>query len=164
MCIFTQMSVTTSIYQFIVEGIDGKEINFANFKGKKIMVVNVASKCGYTPQYQQLEELHKEFSDQLVIVGFPANDFGAQEPGTNAEIKTFCTLNYSVSFLLAAKISISDHPIYQWLTRKELNGEIESAVQWNFQKYLLDEHGQLVAFYPSSVNPVDERILDWIAS
>ncbi len=154
----------TSIHQFVVERIDGEQINFADFKGKKIMVVNVASQCGYTHQYQQLQELYTEFQNQLMIIGFPANDFGRQEPGTNAEIQTFCTLNYGVTFPMAAKIAINEHPVYRWLTQKSLNGQLDSEVSWNFQKYLLDEDGQLVAFYPSSVSPVDERILDWIAT
>lgn len=158
------MSEMASIYQFKVEGIDGSEISFEDFKGKKIMVVNVASECGYTPQYQQLQELYLEFYNKIEIIGFPSNDFGSQEPGTNAEIKTFCTLNYGLSFLLAAKVKINEHPIYQWLTKKELNGKLESEVAWNFQKCLIDENGQLVNFYPSSINPIDEKIIDWILS
>lgn len=158
------MSEMTSIYQFRVEGIDGSEINFEDFKGKKILVVNVASKCGYTFQYQQLQELHAEFNDKIQIIGFPSNDFGAQEPGTNAEITTFCTLNYGVSFPLAAKVRIKESPIYQWLTSKVLNGIADSEVAWNFQKYLIDEKGHLVTNYPSSTSPIDEKILDWILS
>ena len=153
-----------SIYKFKVEGIDGSEISFEEFKGKKIMVVNVASECGFTPQYQQLQELYTEFKDKIEIIGFPSNDFGGQEPGTNAEIKTFCTLNYGLSFPLAAKAKINEHPIYQWLTKKSLNGKLDSEVTWNFQKYLIDENGQLVNFYPSSINPIDEKIIDWILS
>ena len=159
------MSAMTSIHQFKVEGIDGSEIDFAAFKGKKIMVVNVASECGFTSQYQQLQEIFEEFGNKMVIVGFPSNDFGNQEPGSNAEIKTFCSLNYGVTFPLASKISIkgkNSHPIYKWLTTKEANNKFESEVEWNFYKYLLDENGQLVDFYPSSVDPFDEKILDWI--
>jgi glutathione peroxidase len=161
------MSAMTTIHQFKVEGIDGNEIDFAAFKGKKIMVVNVASECGYTPQYQQLQEIFEEFADKLIIVGFPSNDFGNQEPGTNAEIKTFCSLKYGVTFPIAAKISIkgnNSHPIYKWLTTKEANKKIDSEVAWNFNKYLLDKNGQLVDFYPSAVDPFDERILNWIMS
>ena len=158
------MSEMASIYQFKVEGIDGSEIRFEDFKGKKIVVVNVASECGYTPQYQQLEELFKEFKNKLMIIGFPSNDFGGQEPGTNAEIKTFCTLNYDISFPLGAKVKINEHPVYQWLTKKSLNGKLDSQVAWNFQKYLIDENGQLVTFYPSSIDPLDEKIIDWILS
>ena len=160
------MSAMTTIHKFKVEGISGEEINFADFKGKKILVVNVASECGYTPQYQQLQELYEAFKDKLIIVGFPCNDFGAQEPGNNAEIKTFCTLKYGVEFPLAAKITILNtpgHPIYQWLCNRNKNGKLDSTVEWNFNKYLLDENGQLVAFYPSSVDPFDEKILSWIS-
>ena len=158
------MSEMTSIYQFKVERIDGSEINFEDFKGKKIIIVNVASECGYTPQYQQLEELYKEFKNKIIIIGFPSNDFGGQEPGTNAEIETFCTLHYDISFPMAAKVSIKEHPVYQWLTKKTLNGKLDSQVAWNFQKYLIDQNGQLVTLYPSSVNPIDEKIIDWIES
>jgi len=158
------MSEMTSIYQFKVERIDGREISFEEFKGKKLMVVNVASECGYTSQYQQLEELYQEFKDKLEIVGFPSNDFGGQEPGTNAEINTFCTTNYGISFPMAAKVKINDHPIYQWLTKKSLNGKLDSEVAWNFQKYLIDENGNWFAFYPSSISPLDEKIIDWVSS
>lgn len=158
------MSEMTSIYQFKVERIDGSEINFENLKGKKIIIVNVASECGYTSQYQQLQELYTEFSDKVEIIGFPSNDFGMQEPGENAEIETFCTVNYGISFPMAAKVKINEHPIYQWLTQKSLNGKLNSEVAWNFQKYLINENGQLVTFYPSSINPIDEKIIDWILS
>lgn len=131
------------------------------------MVVNVASECGFTPQYQQLQELYEEFHDKLTIVGFPSNDFGGQEPGTNEEIRAFCTRRYGVDFPLAAKITIKGsekHPVYQWLTQKSKNGVADSQVQWNFYKYLLDENGHLVQSFPSSVSPLDEQILDWLAS
>ncbi|GJM33118.1 MAG: glutathione peroxidase [Saprospiraceae bacterium] len=155
-----------SIHKFKVEGIEGNEIDFATFKGKKMMVVNVASECGYTPQYQQLQELYEEFNDKLVIIGFPSNDFGDQEPGTNEEIKSFCTSRYQVSFPLTAKIKIRGegaHPVYRWLTRKDQNGIMDSKVQWNFNKYLLDKDGYLIRYYPSSVSPIDQEILDWIS-
>jgi len=128
------------------------------------MVVNVASECGFTPQYQQLQELYQEFRDKLVIVGFPSNDFGGQEPGTNEAIRAFCTQRYGVDFPLAAKINIkgSPHPIYQWLTQKTRNGVADSEVRWNFHKYLLDENGHLIQDLPSSVSPLDEPILDWL--
>lgn len=155
------ISVNT-IHQFKVEGIAGLEINFEDFRGKKVMVVNVASECGYTPQYQQLQELYESFHDKLVIVGFPANNFGAQEPGSNSEIQAFCTKNYGVTFPLASKIDIETHPVYRWLTQKEQNGIMDSTVEWNFQKYLLDENGQLVKCLPSSVIPIDESILNWV--
>jgi glutathione peroxidase len=154
-----------SIHIFKAEGIDGGVIDFANFKGKKISVVNVASKCGFTPQYKQLQELYEEFEDKLAIVGFPCNDFGEQEPGNNDEIEAFCKEEYDVRFPLAAKISIrgSDiHPIYEWLTDKDKNGVMDSTVAWNFQKYLLDEKGRLVHLFPSSASPFDDHILNWL--
>ena len=156
-----------SIHHFKVENIEGEEIDFAQFKGKKIIVVNVASECGYTPQYQQLQELYATFKNKLVIVGFPANDFGGQEPGSNAQIQQFCTSVYGVNFPMAAKISIKGpkpHPIYQWLTQKKLNGQIDAEVQWNFCKFLLDENGQLIQYLPSAISPLDEQVLDWINS
>lgn len=156
-----------SIHQFKVRGIEGSEIDFAQFKGKKLIIVNVASQCGYTPQYQQLQELYDEFKDKLEIVGFPSNDFGGQEPGTNEEIQAFCEIRYGVTFPLSAKITIKGnlmHPVYQWLTQKSQNGVADSEVRWNFHKYLLDENGHLVKSLPSSVSPLDEQILDWLQS
>lgn len=155
----------TSIHKFKIEGLEAQEIDFATFKGKKIMVVNVASECGYTSQYQQLQELYEEFNHKLEIVGIPANDFGSQEPGTNNEIQAFCKRNYGVSFPMAAKVTVlgeQAHPIYKWLTNKAQNGVIDSEVTWNFNKFLLDEEGHLVAYHPSSVSPIDESILDWL--
>jgi glutathione peroxidase len=157
--------IVQSIHVFKVEGIDGEVIDFADYKGKKILVVNVASECGFTPQYQQLQELYEEFKDKLVIIGFPCNDFGRQEPGSNAEIRAFCEERYNVRFPLTAKISIkgpSPHPIYQWLTNKEENGVMDSTVAWNFQKYLLDEKGRLVQYFPSSASPFDDQIIHWL--
>ncbi len=156
-----------SVHQFKIEGIEDNEIDFAAFRGKKIIVVNVASQCGYTSQYQQLQALYEEYSDRLVIVGVPSNDFGGQEPGSNGEIRAFCSANYGVSFPLAAKISIkgpSPHPLYEWLTRQTQNGVMDSEVRWNFQKYLLDEQGRLVKALPSSVEPFDEQVLEWIGA
>jgi len=156
-----------SIHKFTVASIEGREINFADFKGKKIMVVNVASECGFTSQYQQLQELSEKFPEQLVIVGFPANNFGAQEPGSNQEIHAFCTSRFGVTFPLTAKVSVKgtdQTPVYEWLTQKSANGVLDSEVKWNFQKYLLDEQGQLVATYPSNVSPTDEVIMNWIVN
>ena len=156
-----------SIHQFKVRGIEGSEIDFAQFAGKKLIIVNVASECGYTPQYQQLQELYDEFQNKLEIVGFPSNDFGGQEPGKNEEIQAFCEIRYGVTFPLSAKITIKGtdvHPVYQWLTQKNQNGVADSEVRWNFYKYLLDENGQLVKSLPSSVSPLDEQILDWLLS
>ncbi len=131
-----------------------------------MIVVNVASECGYTPQYQQLQELYEEFQDKVVVLGFPSNDFGGQEPGTNQEIQQFCSARYGVSFPMAAKVGVrkNPHPVYQWLQQKSLNGKMDSEVKWNFHKYLLDENGQLVASYPSSTSPFDDAILDWVQS
>ncbi len=157
----------SAIFEFKIKGLDNNHINFAQFKGKKVMIVNVASECGYTPQYQQLQELYETFKDRLVVVGVPCNDFGGQEPGTNEEIREFCTTRYKVSFPLTAKVSIKGKepsPLYQWLTQKQFNGVEDSKVQWNFEKYLIDEKGQLAGHYPSAVSPFDERIMDWILS
>ncbi len=154
-----------SIHQFKVRGIKGEDIDFALLAGQKIIVVNVASACGYTPQYQQLQELYEQFQDQVTIVGFPSNDFGGQEPGSDQEIQAFCSLRYGVTFPMTTKIRIKGseaHPVYQWLTQKERNGVADSEVRWNFQKYLLDESGRLVRSLPSSVSPLDEAILQWL--
>jgi len=152
----------SSIYDFKVESLDGGTIDFATFKGKKILIVNTASKCGYTPQYEELEALYKKYQDKLVIVGFPANNFGGQEPGTNIEIKEFCSKNYGVSFPMAAKISVKGNdtaPIYKWLCSKSLNGVLDAEIKWNFSKFLLDEKGNLVAKYDSGVKPMSEEII-----
>lgn len=154
-----------SIHSFKVEGIDGEIIDFADYKGKKILVVNVASECGFTPQYQQLQELYAAHQDKLVIIGFPCNDFGGQEPGSHAEISVLCEEKYGVRFPLAAKISIKGpepHPLFQWLTDKEKNGVMDSVVAWNFQKYLLDEKGRLVQYFSSSTSPFDDHLLNWL--
>ncbi len=151
----------TSIYDFKVEGLEGGTIDFSTFKGKKILIVNTASKCGYTPQYEGLEKLYETYKDKLVIVGFPANNFGGQEPGTNSEIKEFCKKNYGVTFLMAAKISVKGDdtaPIYKWLCNKSENGVLDSEVKWNFGKFLLDEKGNLLNYFPSKVTPMSEEI------
>lgn len=154
-----------SIHRFAVDRIDGGEIDFAEFEGLKILVVNVASECGYTPQYQQLQELYEEFQDRLAVLGFPTNDFGGQEPGSHAEIQAFCETRFGVTFPLAAKVAVKGpnaHPLFQWLTRKDQNGVLDCELQWNFNKFLLDEQGYLQAWYPSSVTPFDAPILDWV--
>ena len=157
-----------TIYQFKVEDLSGKTFDFSSLKGKKILVVNTASKCGLTPQYKDLEKIYKEYKDKgFVIVGFPANNFGHQEPGTNAEIETFCELNYGVTFPMMSKISVkgSDmHPIYQFLTQKAKNGVQDSDVQWNFQKYLINEKGELAKVISPEVLPTDDAIVGWIKS
>ncbi|MBX2888529.1 MAG: glutathione peroxidase [Ferruginibacter sp.] len=150
-----------SIHSFNVPGITGDTIHFANFKGKKILIVNTASKCGYTPQYTDLERLYESYKNNLVIVGFPANDFKQQEPGSNEEINAFCKKNYGVTFPMAAKISVigeNIHPIYAWLTSKEKNGVMDAEVKWNFNKFLLDEEGFLLMKFDSDINPLDPEI------
>lgn len=150
-----------SIHKFKVPSIDGETIDFSKFKGKKILVVNTASKCGYTPQYADLEKLYKAYKDKLVVVGFPANNFGGQEPGSNQQIAEFCQKNYGVSFVMAEKVSVKGddtHPLFRWLTQKSENGVMDAEIKWNFTKFLLDEKGKLIAVYPSKVNPMSEEI------
>lgn len=151
-----------SIYDFKVTGLDGKEIDFSNYKGKKILVVNTASECGYTPQYAELQKLYDKYKDKLVIVGFPANNFGGQEPGSNAEIASFCQKNYGVTFPMAEKVSVKGddiHPIFKYLKEEAKKiGTQEPVVKWNFTKFLIDENGKLVKVFPSKVNPLSEEI------
>ena len=150
-----------SIYDFKVEALDGSVIDFATFKGKKILIVNTASGCGYTPQYEGLETLYKKYQDKLVIVGFPANNFGGQESGTNSEIKEFCKKNYGVSFPMAAKISVKGDdtaPIYKWLCNKNQNGVLDAEIKWNFNKFLLDENGVIISKFDSGVKPLSDDI------
>ncbi len=155
-----------SFYDFKVKDIEGKEFNLSSLKGKKVLVVNTASKCGNTPQYADLEKLYKEYGNQnFVIIGFPANNFGAQEPGTNKEISSFCTKNYGVTFPMMSKISVKGadmHPLYKWLTSKKENGVMDSEVTWNFQKYMIDGNGKLVGMVDPKVKPYDEKILNWL--
>lgn len=151
-----------TIFDFKVDALTGGTIDFASFKGKKILVVNTASECGYTPQYKELEALYEQYKEKLVIVGFPANNFGGQEPGTNQEIKTFCEKNYGVTFPMAAKISVKGDdiaPLYQWLTHKEQNGVLDAEIKWNFNKFLIDENGNMLAYFPSKVKPLSEEII-----
>lgn len=158
-------SKAKSIFAFKVPGLEGGTIDFSKFKGKKILVVNTASKCGYTPQYEELEKLYNTYSDKLVIVGFPANNFGQQEPGTNAEIKEFCTKNYGVTFPMAAKVSVKGDdiaPIYTWLTNKNRNGVMDAEIKWNFTKFLLDEKGRLIAKFDSKVKPMSDEITAYL--
>jgi len=154
-------NIAKSIYDFKVEALDGGIIDFSAFKGKKILIVNTASECGYTPQYEGLEKLYKTYKDKLVVVGFPANNFGAQEPGTNSEIKEFCKKNYGVTFPMAAKTSVKGDdiaPIYKWLCKKSENGVLDAEIKWNFGKFLLDEKGNLIAYFPTKVTPMSEEI------
>ena len=158
----TTTDTNRTIHQFKVASLDGEMIDFASFKGKKILVVNTASECGYTPQYKDLQALYEKYKDKLVIVGFPANNFGGQEPGSNTEIKSFCQKNYGVSFPIAAKISVKGDdtaPIYKWLTSKEENGVLDATIKWNFNKFLLDENGKMITYFPSKVTPMSEEII-----
>lgn len=158
--------MSKTIYDYKVDALEeGKTINFADFKGKKILIVNTASECGFTPQYEDLEKLSKEYGDKLVIVGFPANNFGGQEPGTNVEIGAFCQKNFGVTFPLAAKVSVKGEdtaPIFKYLTEKELNGVKDTEVKWNFTKFLLDENGKLIDSFVSKVKPTDEAITKYL--
>lgn len=150
-----------SIYDYKVESLDGGEINFADFKGKKILIVNTASECGFTPQYADLETVSKEYKDKLVVVGFPANNFGGQEPGSNEEIGAFCQKNFGVTFPMAAKVSVKGDdiaPVFQYLTEKELNGVKNTSILWNFTKFLLDENGKLIDSYVSTTKPTSDAI------
>ncbi len=155
-----------TIYQFKVEDLSGKKFDFASLKGKKIMIVNTASKCGLTPQYKDLEAIYKQYAAKnFVIIGFPANNFASQEPGTNKEIETFCQLNYGVTFPMMSKISVkgSDmNAVYQFLTQKSKNGLQDSEVEWNFQKYLINEKGELEQVISPKVLPTDAKIVNWI--
>ena len=157
----TATPAAKSIHDFKVEDLEGGEINFADFKGKKILIVNTASKCGFTPQYEDLQKLYDEYEDQLVIVGFPANNFGSQEPGTNEEIGAFCQKNYGVTFPMAAKVSVKGDdiaPIFKYLTEKDLNGVKNTTILWNFTKFLLDENGHLIDSYISTTKPTSDAI------
>lgn len=155
-----------TIYQFKVQDLEGNEFDFATLKGKKILIVNTASECGLTPQYEQLQAVYEKYKDQnFVIVGFPANNFGAQEPGTNKEIGAFCQKNYGVTFPMMSKISVKGedmHPVYQFLTQLSKNGLQDSEVEWNFQKYLINEKGELEKVISPRVLPNATEILNWI--
>ncbi|ASW73430.1 glutathione peroxidase [Chryseobacterium piperi] len=154
-----------TIYDFKVESLDGKEINFADFKGKKILIVNTASECGFTPQYADLEKVYEEYKDKLVVVGFPANNFGGQEPGTNTEIGAFCQKNFGVTFPLAAKVSVKGDdtaPIFKYLTERDLNGVKNTTILWNFTKFLVDENGKLIDSFVSTTKPTDQAITKYL--
>ncbi len=154
-----------SIHSFKVKSIEGGTIDFSKFKGKKILVVNTASKCGYTPQYEALQKVYDQYKDKLVIVGFPANNFGGQEPGSDGEIQEFCKARFGVKFPLASKVSVKGEdmaPIYQWLTSKTKNGVLDAEIKWNFNKFLLDENGKMIAYFESKVKPDSEEILKFV--
>jgi len=152
---------TKSIYDISINSIDNKPINLSDYKGKKILFVNVASECGFTPQYEDLEKLYETYKDKLMIIGVPCNQFGEQEPGTAKEIQTFCQVNYGVTFLITEKVDVkgdNQHPLYKWLTDKDLNGKTSSSVKWNFQKYLVDETGHLIDYWYSITKPLSDKI------
>ncbi|TDQ18713.1 glutathione peroxidase [Algoriphagus boseongensis] len=158
-------TMESSFYNFKMKDINGKEVDFSSFKGKKLLLVNVASKCGYTKQYAQLQELNETYGDKVVILGFPANNFGGQEPGSNEEIKAFCDTEFGVTFPMFEKISVKGfdkHPLYRWLSDASQNGWNNEEPSWNFCKYFINEKGELVKFFPSAVNPLDEEILKLI--
>lgn len=153
---------STTVYDFKVPALTGGTIDLSAYKGKKLLIVNTASKCGYTPQYEDLEKLYEKYKDKLVIVGFPANNFGGQEPGTNSEIQEFCKKNYGVTFPMAAKVDVvgdNTAPLFKYLTAEAIKmGTPAPVIQWNFTKFLLDENGRLIAVFPSKVKPMSEEI------
>ena len=155
-----------SIHSFKVKTIDGQDFDFSTLKGKKVLIVNTASECGLTPQYKQLEEVYEKYKDKnFTIVGFPANNFGSQEPGSNTEIKAFCTKNYGVTFQMMEKVSVKGDDmcdVYKWLTQKDKNGVGSSTVKWNFQKYMIDEEGHLVDSVSPAKKPNCDKIINWI--
>ncbi|MDB4010034.1 glutathione peroxidase [Polaribacter sp.] len=157
---FSQVN-SSALYDIEIEGIDGGVIDLNLYKGKKILFVNVASECGFTNQYEGLQELYTTYKENLVVIGLPCNQFRGQEPGTAAEIQTFCRLNYGVDFPMSVKIAVkgaAQHPLYQWLTKKDKNGKKNSSVKWNFQKYLIDENGALMDVFYSITKPMSKKI------
>ena len=151
----------TNIYDIEINSLQNNPIHLSNFKGKHILFVNVASKCGFTPQYKDLEKLHQEYQDKLVVIGVPCNQFGKQEPGSADEIQEFCKVNYGVSFLITEKVDVkgqNQHPLYTWLTSKDLNGKKSSSVKWNFQKYFVSPDGKLIDYFFSITKPTSSKI------
>ena len=160
----TSFLLASSIYSFKVTGLSGETIDFSKYKGKKIMIVNTASKCGNTPQYAELEQLYEKYKDKLVIIGFPANNFREQEPGTNAEIQEFCKKNYGVTFPMAEKVSVKGDdiaPLFQYLVDEAKKKGIEDPIKWNFTKFLLDEKGNLVTVIHNKTKPMSEEVLKY---
>jgi len=155
-----------NFHNFTVETIEGEQFDLSELKGKKVLVVNTASKCGFTPQYEGLQELYEKYgTKKFTVIGFPANNFANQEPGSDEQIKQFCTSNFGVTFPMMSKISVKgddQHPVYQWLTQKKYNGKMDTKVKWNFQKYMIDEQGELVDVAYSRTKPMDDKIVNWI--
>ncbi len=150
-----------SLYDIKINGLNNNPIDLTSFEGKHILFVNVASKCGFSPQYKELQQLHDNYSDQLQIIGVPCNQFGGQEPGNNEDIQSFCEVNYGVTFLITEKIDVKgkdQHPLYEWLTNKAINGVSDSSIKWNFQKYLVNDKGELVDYFYSATNPTSKKI------
>ena len=155
----------TNMYNIAINSLTGEKIDLNQFKGKKILFVNVASECGFTPQYKDLQKLHETFKDKLVVIGLPCNQFGGQESGTTTQIKSFCEKNYGVDFLMTEKIDVkgeNQHPLYAWLTKEAMNGVMESSVKWNFQKYLVDENGKLIDVFYSTTEPLSDKIVNLV--
>lgn len=160
-----KQNASEPIYDIDINSLQGKPIDLSGFKGKKILFVNVASKCGFTPQYKELQELHETYKDKLVVVGVPCNQFGKQEPGSSKDIQEFCQANYGVSFLITEKIDVkgtNQHPLYMWLTTKAINGKQNSSVKWNFQKYLVDEDGEFIDYFYSVTKPMASKITNYL--
>jgi glutathione peroxidase len=166
MTTIAQAQGKTTLYDFKATTIDGKPFDLSSLRGKKVLVVNVASKCGLTPQYEQLEQLYEKYKDRnFVIIGFPANNFLSQEPGTNAEILEFCTSKYGVTFPMMSKISVKGKdmdPLYKWLTSKDENGIMDAPVSWNFQKFMIDEQGQIAGMASPKESPMSDKIVKWL--
>jgi glutathione peroxidase len=153
--------MTNSIYNIKINSLQGKAVDFSVYKGKYLLFVNVASKCGFTPQYKGLQELSDSYKDNLVVIGVPCNQFGNQEPGNSDDIQEFCEVNYGVSFLITEKIDVkgnNQHPLYTWLTNKQMNGKKSSSVKWNFQKYIVNKDGKLIDYYFSLTKPLSSKI------
>jgi len=164
--LYTASAQTASIYDFKVKTLYGEDFDLSQLKGEKVLIVNTASKCGFTPQYSELQALYEKYGgDNFTIIGFPANNFLNQEPGTNEEIETFCRLNYGVTFPMMEKISVKGddiHPLYSYLTRKSQNGILDAPVSWNFQKFMIDENGHVTGYAKPSTKPLSEEIVNWI--
>ncbi|MBU2920664.1 glutathione peroxidase [Winogradskyella psychrotolerans] len=158
-------TATQSVYDIKINSLQGQPIDLQQFKGTKMLFVNVASKCGFTSQYKDLQHLQDTYKDTLIIIGVPCNQFGKQEPGTPNEIQEFCEINYGVTFLITEKIAVkgeNQHPLYAWLTKKSLNGKQNSTVKWNFQKYLIDDDGEFLNYYYSITSPTSTRLIRYL--
>lgn len=161
----TKNKPSESIYDIKINALNGEDIDFTNYKGKYILFVNVASNCGFTGQYEDLQKLYDTYQDKLMIIGVPCNQFGGQEPGSASEIETFCKINYGVTFLMTEKVDVkgeNQHPLYQWLTQQSKNGSSNSSVKWNFQKYLIDKNGALLDYFYSTTKPMSTKITKYL--